>query len=703
MKKLSILGILMLTIMMSCIETVTKKTGENPFLTEYDTPYQVPPFDIIDTSHYIPAFKAGIEQGKKEIQAIIENEATPTFENTILPYDNSGEILRKVSAVFYRINSAETSPTMQKIAREVTPMLTRYRNEIALNEDLFKRIKYVYDHRNEAGLDPDQIWVVEKIYEDFERNGANLSGDDKEKMKHLNEQLAMLSLKFGENLLAETNAFKLVIDSKEDLAGLPEPVISAAAETAAANDMEGKWVFTLQKPSMIPFLQYADNRDLREKIYKAYYSRGDNDNENDNKAIACDIIRLRDERVELLGYNNYANYRIAINMAKTPENVYDFLYKVWEPALGVAKQEVKEMQKIIDKEGGDFKLQSWDWWYYAEKVRKEKFNLDENQLKPYFSLQNVKEGMFMVANKLYGIEFEKLNDLPVYHEEVETYKVTEADGSHVGILYLDYHPRPGKRVGAWCGTFREQVYEDGKRIAPVVTIVTNFTRPTGDLPSLLTWNETNTLFHEFGHALHNLFQDGRYRRTSGRVPRDFVELPSQIMENWASDPEVLKMYAKHYKTGEGIPDELIEKLEASGNFNQGFVTVEYVAASLLDLDWHTLDNFENLDADKFEKKAMDEIGLIDEIIPRYRTTYFNHIFNSGYAAGYYVYLWAEVLDSDAFNAFKESGDLFNQELAAKFRKHVLAESGDNDGMVQYKKFRGEEPSIDALLEKRGLK
>lgn len=692
----------MLILMMACIETATKKTGENPFLSEYNTPYQVPPFDIIDTSHYIPAFKAGIEQGKNEIQAVIENEATPTFENTILPYDNSGEILRKVSAVFYRINSAETNPAMQKIAREVTPMLTRFRNEISLNEDLFKRIKYVYDHRNEAGLDADQIWVVEKVYQDFERNGANLSDEDKEKLKHLNEQLAMLSLKFGENLLSETNAFKLVIDNKENLAGLPEPVISAAAETAADNDMEGKWVFTLQKPSMIPFLQYADNRDLREKIYTAYFSRGDNDNENDNKAIACDIIRLRDERVELLGYDNYADYRIAINMAKTPGNVYDFLYQVWEPAIEVAKQEVKEMQKIIDKEGGDFKLQSWDWWYYAEKVRKEKFDLDENQLKPYFSLQNVKDGMFMVANKLYGIEFEKLNNLPVYHEEVETYKVTEADGDHVGILYLDYHPRPGKRVGAWCGTFREQVYEEGKRIAPVITIVTNFTRATGDLPSLLTWDETNTLFHEFGHALHNLFQDGRYRRTSGRVPRDFVELPSQIMENWASDPEVLKMYAQHYETAEVIPDELIEKLEASGHFNQGFVTVEYVAASLLDLDWHTLDNFEDLDADKFEKKAMDKIGLIDEIIPRYRTTYFNHIFNSGYAAGYYVYLWAEVLDSDAFNAFKESGDLFNQELAARFRKHILAESGDNDGMVQYKKFRGEEPSIDALLEKRGL-
>lgn len=701
MKKLTILLVMMGMVVMSCTKQ-KQKEAENPFLAEFDTPFQTPPFELIDTSHYVPAFEAGIAEAKAQIEAIITNPDEPTFENTVVAYDQGSDILRRAS-VFYSMLSANTNPTLQKIAREVTPMMSKFRNEVSMNQDLFKRIKVVYDKRNDLELGQEQMRLVEKIYEDFERNGAALPEEKRDELKKINEELSMLSLQFGENLLAETNAFKLVIDNEDDLVGLPDGVIEAAAEEAENAGMEGKWVFTLQKPSWIPFLTYSPKRELREKIYKAYYNRGDNNNENDNKPVIAEIVKLRGQKAKLLGWDNYAEYVIDDNMAKTPENVYDFLYQVWEPALKVSKQERDAMQKIIDKEGGDFKLKSWDWWYYAEKLRKQKYDLDEEELKPYFSLDNVRDGIFYVANQLYGLQFEELNNISVYHEEVKTYEVKEADGSHLGILYIDSHPRPGKKTGAWCGTFRSGAYENGEKIYPLVYIVTNFTRPTGDKPALLTFDETSTFFHEFGHALHNFFADGHYRTTSRDVPRDFVELPSQIMEHWAAEPEVLKVYAKHYETNEPIPDELIEKLEKSGHFNQGFATVEYVAASILDLDWHTIENTDNIDVNAFEKASMDRIGLIDEIIPRYRSTYFSHIFSGGYSAGYYVYMWAEVLDCDAYNAFKESGDIFNQELAAKFRKHILSENGMGEGMEQYLKFRGKEPSIDALLENRGLK
>jgi len=701
MKKLLILLVLLGMVAISCTNQVEK--NGNPFLSEFDTPFQVPPFDLIDTTHFIPAFEAGVEQEKVQIEAIINNPEEPNFENTILAFDQTGEILRRAS-VFYSLNSANTNPTLQKIARELTPMMSAHSNWIGLNQDLFGKIKSVYDKRNDLGLNAEQLRVVEKYYRDFERNGAALPEEQREELKKINEELSMLSLEYGENLLAETNDFKLVIDNKEDLVGLPEGVISGAAETANQNEMEGKWVFTLQKPSWIPFITYSPKRELREKLYKAMYHRGNNDNDKDNKAVIARIVKLRDQRAKLLAYNNYAEYVIDNNMAKTPENVYNFLHQVWKPALAVAKKERDEMQKMIDTEGGNFKLESWDWWYYAEKLRKQKFDLDEEEIKPYLPLDNVREGIFFVANKLYGLTFEERTDIPVYHEEVKAYEVKEADGTHLSILYIDSYPRPGKRGGAWCGAMRSGAYENGEKIYPVVYIVTNFTRPTGDKPALLSWDETNTFFHEFGHALHNFFADGHYRRTSRDVPRDYVELPSQIMEHWAADPAVIKEYAKHYETGETMPDELIKKIENSGHFNQGFASVEYVAASLLDLDYHTTKATENIDVDKFEKEAMSEIGLIDEIIPRYRSTYFSHIFSgSSYSAGYYVYMWAEQLDSDAFNAFKESGDIYNQELAAKFRKYCLSENGMGDGMEQYLKFRGQEPSIDALLENRGLK
>lgn len=704
MKKLLLFVFAFGLVLCSCQNRKKENTTsmENPFFKEWATPFGVPPFDEIKEEHYVPAVKEGIQQQQAEIDAIVNNPETPGFENTILAYDKSGQLLNKVSDVFSPLNSANTNDNMQAIAREISPMMTQHRDNMMMNPALFAKVKAVYEKRNELGLDDQQLRVVEKYYQDFERNGANLSAEDQEKLKAINTELSTLSLQFGENQLAETNKnFKLVIDNEADLAGLPEDVILRAADEAKNAGQEGKWMFSLTIPSMTPFLQFAENRDLREKLYRAYFMRGDNDNANDNKEIIKKIVSLRDQRAKLLGFKNHAAYVIDINMAKTPEAVYDFLMELWKPALAMAKQDVKEMQAIIDREGGNFKLASWDWWYYNEKLRKEKFNLDESEIKPYFSLDNAKAGIFYVVEKLYGIKFIKRDDLPTYHSEAEVYEVQEADGSHLGVLYMDFHPHDGKRSGAWSTSFRSSTYRDGVRIPTIGSIVMNFTRPAGDTPALLSFDEVTTFFHEFGHALHGLFADGLYDRTARSVPRDFVELPSQIMENWAAEPEVMKVYAKHYQTGEPIPDELIEKLEKSGTFNQGFITGEYVAASLLDMDYHTVENPEIADVRAFEKASMDKIGLIPEFIPRYRSTYFSHIFSGGYSAGYYVYIWAAVLDTDAFNAFKESGDLFNPEYAAKFRE-LLAKSGAAEGMDVYVKFRGKEPSKEPLLKKRGL-
>lgn len=702
MKKILYMALLMMPALIACKQE--PKTTDNPFLTEYSTPFQVPPFDKIDTSHYMPAFEEGIKQHEAEIEAIVNNTEEPNFENTILAFDKSGKLLTKVSKVFFNVKGANNSKKLQEIAQQVTPMLTAHSSNISMNAGLFAKIKAVYEKRETLHLDPEQKRTVEKYYRDFEREGANLPKEKQEELRKINDQLATLSLKFGENQLAETNEnFSLVIDNKDDLAGLPEGVVTAAAETAKAEGKEGKWVFKLNKPSMIPFLQYADNRDLREKLYTGYVMRGNNANGNDNKQIAAEMVKLRAEKATLLGFNNYAAYVIDDNMAKTTGAVDEFLNKLMAAATPVAKNELAEMQKIADTEGKNIKLAAWDWWYYAEKLRKQKYNLDENELKPYFSLDNVRNGMFAVATKLYGITFEKLTNLPVYHPEVETWEVKEKDGSHLGILYLDYYPRPSKDGGAWCTDFQSSGFENGKKVDPIVSIVCNFTPPTGDTPSLLNWDETSTLFHEFGHALHGLFTIGKYDRIAGNVPTDFVELPSQVMENWASEPEVLRMFAKHYKTGEVIPEELITKIQNSGLFNQGFDNSEYIAASILDMELHKLAAPADMtDVVAFEKAIMDKIGILDIIWPRYRTTYFAHIFDGGYAAGYYVYLWAAVLDADAFDYFKQSGDIFNPQLAASFRKNCLSECGNDEGMVQYVKFRGQEPTIDALLKKRGL-
>ncbi len=691
----------MIMVFVGCAPEEEKK--ENPLLMEFDTPFNAPPFDKIEDEHFLPAIKEAISKHKDEIDAIIENPEAPDFENTIVAFDNAGELLTRVSRIFGGLRGAETNERLQEIARETTPMLSEHSNSIRFNMDLFNRIEEVYENLDNMDLDVEQERLVEKIYQDFERNGIALPEEEREKLKKISERMSMVSLELRENLLAENNDFKLILEDEDDLIGLPGHVIDAAAEEAKKADKEGKWVFTLSTPSWVPFLQHSERRDLREKIFKAYINRGDNDNEHDNKELFIELLELRQDMSRKLGFENYAEFFTDVQMAENPENVYDFLYEVWDPALERAKQERDDMQAIIDREGEDFDLEAWDWWYYSEIIRKERYDLDDDEIKPYFTIDNVREGNFKLANKLYGLTFKERPEVPVYHEEVEAFEVFDNDGSHLGILYIDPHPRPGKRSGAWCGTYRSGGYENGEKIAPIVTIVMNFTRPTGDKPAMLSWDETTTYFHEFGHALHNFFAEGRYNRTRRSVPRDFVELPSQMLENYAGQPELLKEYAIHYETGEPIPDELIDKIKKSEFFNQGFIQTEYFAAAILDMDWHTTEINPDIDVNEFERESMKRIGLIDEIIPRYRTTNFQHIFGPGYAAGYYVYRWAGVLDADAFEAFKETNDIFDQELAEKFRKYIMAKNAIYEGMDAYVKFRGEEPSIEPFLKRSGLK
>lgn len=695
MRKYFFIFAVLLLVMNAC-----KQEEINPFFQEWDTPFGVPPFDRIKVEHYMPAYLAAMEEHNKEIEAIVSNPEEPGFENTIVALDLSGQMLDKVRSTFSPINSANTNPEMQAVNREISPLLTKHYNNISLNPELFNRVKRVWEKRNELDLTAPQMTLLELTYQDFVRNGANLPEEQKAELRKINERLSELSVKFSDNLLAETNQFKLVIEKEEDLAGLPENVISAAAETAAAEGLEGKWVFTLQKPSMIPFLQYSEKRDLREKLYRGYFMRCNNNNEYDNKEIVKEIINLRVKRARMLGYATHAHYVLERNMAKNPETVFHFMEQVWDAALPVAKEEARAQQEMIDEEGGDFDLASWDWWYYTEKIKKEKFDLNDEMVRPYLVLKNAQQGMFDVATKLYGITFKKRTDIPTYHEEAEVFEVTDKDGSHLGLLYTDWHPRPGKRVGAWTTGFRRAHYRDGKKITPIVSVVGNFSRPAGNKPALLTFEEVETMFHEFGHALHSLFNDVPYPGL-GSVPRDFVELPSQIMEHWVTEPQVLEMYAHHYETGKVIPTELVEKIREAGNFNQGFATVEYMAAAILDMEYHTLTEPSLEDVLAFEEQTMNKWGLIDEILPRYRTTYFSHIIG-GYSAGYYSYSWSEQLDADAFEAFKETGDIFNQEVAARFREHVLSKGRSEDPAQLYRNFRGKDPSIEALLRNRGF-
>ncbi|HEX7358242.1 MAG TPA: M3 family metallopeptidase [Ignavibacteriaceae bacterium] len=676
-------------------------SSDNPFFTEYTRPFQTPPFDKIKLEHYLPAFEEGIKIKRAELDAIINNSDKPTFENTIEALEKSGKLLTKVSRVFFNISGSNGNDETQKIAETITPQLSKLSNDIYLNEKLFQRIKSINDEKESLNLSPEQLKVLDNYYTDFVRNGIGLDEVQKSELRKINDELSMLSLKFGDNLRKETNAIGLVINNKEDLIGLPDAVIQGAAELAKQNGLEAQWAFNLQRPSFTPFLQYSEKRDLREKLYKAYLMRGNNNNDYDNKEIIKKMIALRNEKVNLLGYKTYADFKLEKNMAKTPDAVYNFLFSLWKPALEKAKSEAADMQKIIDAEGGNFKLAGWDWWYYAEKVKNEKYAFDEEMLRPYFQMENVRKGAFDVASKLYGIQFVKRNDIPVYDNDVEVYEVKEADGTHIGILYTDYYPRSGKRAGAWMSSFQGQSNMDDQFIPPIVVNVGNFSKPTEGKPALLSLDEVETLFHEFGHGLNGLFSKSTYPGAK-RSPVDFTELPSQIMENWALHPDVLKMYAKHYQTGEPIPDELIQKIINSQYFNKGFESVEYLAASLLDMDWHTNSEIKDIDPVKFEEESLSKIGLIPEIASRYQSTNFNHIFGGdGYSAGYYGYYWAAVLDADAFGAFLENG-LFDRTTAESFRRNILEKSGSDDPMNLYIKFRGREPKPDALMKRFGF-
>ena len=676
--------------------------GGNPFLGKYTTPYGIPPFEQIKVEHYKPAFVKGMEEHKKEIDAIVNNKKTATFENTIAALDRCGELLNKVASVFYGQNSACTSDEMQAVSREISPLLSQHSDDITMNAALFKRVKYVYDHQSEEKLDKEQKKLLEETYKSFVRSGANLSADKQEQLRKLNQEISMLQLTFGQNMLAETNAFQLVIDNKDDLAGLPQNLIASAAEVAKERGLDGKWVFTLHNPSGMPFLQYSDRRELRERMYKGYISRGCQGGKNDSREVVKKLVKARLEKARLMGYEDYASMALDNRMAKTPEAVYELLDQVWKPALAKAKEELADIQEEMKKDGRDFTAEGWDWRYYADRAKRAKYAFDENELRPYLKLENVRDGLFYCANKLYGITLTQIKNVPLPHPEAQAFEVKDAKGKHIAILFMDFFPRASKRGGAWCGTYRDQTYEKGKKITPVVTIVCNFTKPAAGEPALLTADEASTMFHEFGHALHQFFQDVHYQGISN-VPRDFVELPSQINEHWCFAPEVLKVYAKHYKTGEIMPQSLVEKMERSQKYGQGFATVEYVAASLLDMDWHVLKSVpDDLDVEDFERQTLVKRGLLSQIPPRYRTTYFNHTMGGGYTAGYYSYMWAEVLEADGFEAFKETGDIFNQDVANRFRKYVLTPGGINDAMDMYVNFRGKKPDTKPLLRNRGL-
>ncbi|MGY6559655.1 MAG: M3 family metallopeptidase [Nitritalea sp.] len=698
----SLTTLLTAAVLWSCSGDRTNTSRMNPFFEPYATPFEVPPFDSIEIEHFKPAMEAGIEEQQAEIDAIVDQTEDPTFENTIEALEKSGSLLSRVQSVFGNLNSANTNAELQAIAKEMSPALSAHGDNIRLNEKLFARIQAVYEQRETLPLNEEQRMLLEKTYKSFVRSGANLPEAKKEKLREINSKLALLSLEFGQNLLAETNDFQLWVTDEADLAGLPSSLrASAKADAEAAGEPE-KWLFTLQNPSVMPFLQYAEKRELREKIWDAYQTRSNRGNDKDNTQALIDIANLRLERANLLGYETHAAFSLEETMAKNAGNVYTLLNQLWTPALAKAKAERDEMQALMTEMGEEGPLQPWDWRFYEEKLRQKKFDLDEQEVKPYFSLEKVQEGIFNVVKELFGLTFTPRPELPTYHPEAKAYEVKEADGSHVGILYMDFHPRASKRGGAWMTSYRPQMMENGERKAPVISIVCNFSKPTGDTPALLTFDEVTTFFHEFGHALHGLLSNVQYRSLAGTsVPRDFVELPSQILENWATEPSILKTYAIHYQTGEVIPDALIEKLQKSGTFGQGFATTEYLAASLLDLDYHTITEPIQQDAKTFEAAAVRKMGLIDEIIPRYRSSYFQHIFSGGYSAGYYSYIWSGVLDTDAFQAFKET-ELFNPEKAQAFRTEILERGGTRDPMEMYVNFRGAEPTIEALLAKRGL-
>ena len=675
--------------------------ADNPLFAGWDTPFGVPPFNLIEPAHYLPAFEAAMEAEIAQIDSIANNTAQPDFTNTILALDRSGEMLERVSNLFFLLTAAETNEAMQDVQRKVSPLLAQHRDRILLNEKLFQRVKSLHERKSQLPLDADRQQLLEKTYRRFVRSGALLSEREKKRLQEVNEKLAGLSVQFGNNVLAETKGFRLEVDSA-GIAGIPAHLLTQAQEAARKAGVTNRWVFTLDKSSLFPFLTYSERRDLREEIYRGYLDRGSRNNTNDNRKIANEIVQLRTERAKLLGFETHAAFVLDDVMAQKPENVYALLDALWQPALKRATDELNEMKALRLKETGEEDFASWDWWFYAEKVRKQQYNLDEEMLRPYFQLENVRNGIFMLCNRLFGITFRPVV-LPLYHSGVKTYEVRDIDNSTLGVLYLDFFPREGKQPGAWCGCFRASSYDaEGNRIVPIVSIVCNFTPPGDRRPSLLSLEEVETFFHEFGHALHALFTKVRYKALL-EVERDFVELPSQIMENWVCEPDVLRQYAIHHQAGSVIPDHLVDKIGQSRLFNQGFATLEYLAASYSDMDIHNDPDVGFVDLHAFEQEILNgRRNLIPEIEPRYRYPYFLHIFDNDYSAGYYSYIWAEVLDKDAFQAFVETGDIFNRSVARSFRADILERGGAEEGMTLYKNFRGKEPSRLPLLRKRGL-
>lgn len=687
----------------SAAATSAAAPADNPLLAEHwDTPFGVPPFALIRDEHFLPAFEVAMAQKRAEVAAVAGRTEAPSFENTIAALDRTGVLLERVESVFSNLNSADTNGERQSIARTLAPLRAALNDDILLDPALYARVKAVWDAREQTELSHDQLRLLRETHRTFVRGGAALPPADKERFREINGELASLSVTFGDNVLKATNAYRLIIDDPAELAGLSPRVVQGAADAATRAGLEGKWVFTLQWPSLWPFMEAADNRALREKVLAAYASRTGAGTDADNRPVLTRMASLRAERARLLGYGSHAEYVLEDRMAETPARARDLLDQVWPAARAVAAREAADMQAMIDASGGSFRLGRADWRYYAEKIRRERYALDEDTVRAYFQLEQVRAGAFEVARRLYGITVTERPDLPIYHPEVKAFEVKEADGRHIGVFYTDYFPRPGKRSGAWSSSYRSQQFAaDGRFITPVVVNVGNFSRPSGDDPALLSLDEVETLFHEFGHGLHALLQRVAYRGIR-RTPTDFVELPSQVMENWAFEPEVLALYARHYQTGELIPDNLVQAIRRAKKFNQGFATVEYAAAAYLDLAWHTWPAPREVDADAFEQATLERLGMPAEILPRYRSTYFQHIFSGGYSAGYYSYLWSAVLDADAFEAFREKG-LFDPATAAAFRREILERGGSDDAMSMYLRFRGREPSVDPLLVRRGLK
>lgn len=697
-----LLSALLLTACHSNKKKIQSMNNTNPLVQEFQTPFQAPPFAEITAEDYKNAFAEGIKEQNQEINSIVNNQESATFANTIEAFEFSGRLIKRTNTIFENILSANTNDTLQRLATQIAPELSAHYDNILMNEQLFKRIEKVYQKKESLALNTEQKMLLKKTYKKFVRGGAKLNDADKDRLKEINGKLSVLSLQFGDHVLADNNAFSLHITNKADLSGLPGSVVEAAAEAAKSHGQNEGWMFTLDKPSLIPFLQFADNRELRKKMFLGYIMRGDNNNENNNKSIIEKTVNLRLEKANLLGYPTYAHYVLEESMAKMPQHVFALLDKITPKAMQLAENEARSLQEIADSEGNRSTLQPWDWWYYTEKLRKEKYDLDESELRPYFSLKDAKNGLFSVLKNLYGIQFKKNDEIPVYQKDVEAYEVQESNGRLIGILYMDFFPRSSKQGGAWMTSFRKQHVEKGENIIPIISVNFNFTKPTASQPALLSFDEVETLFHECGHAMHGMFSQCQYVSLSGTaVPRDFVEMPSQIMENWASEPEVLKSYARHYKTGDPIPESLIKKMQASARFNLGFTLTEYLAASYLDMDWHTLQKPFTGDVNAFEKKAMKNIHLISEIVPRYRSAYFNHVFSGGYASGYYSYIWAEVLDADAFQSFK-STSLFDKATAKRFREEVLSKGGTDEPENLFKNFKGRDPNPNAYMRKKGL-